>query len=591
MAKRTIFWQIVIPFVGISLAAILLLGSFTITSARTEGFNGIASELRQQGLSASLQFEDLLDAKAGQGAFQGLCMRLGEVTRTRVTYIDMYGTVLGDSDEDPKRMDNHRDRPEIASAMRGEDGIAVRHSATLHVDMLYVAIPVRNKGEIRGVLRVSMPETRVRELVSHMVRNISIAACLVALFAIVLSLIVSHRISTPLQNMKRAAQHFARGDFGIRVDPENTDEVGGLADAMNWMAAQLDDKIQTVQQQTQEREAILSSMVEGVVAIDMYERIINLNHAAARLLKLDPEKVQGQSIEACIRNVEIQQFAKRALQSDVPVEADLVVHEKSERFLQAHGTRLRNAQGSALGALIVLHDVTRLHRLENVRRDFVANVSHELRTPITSIKGFVETLLEQAPEDTETARRFLEIIARQADRLNSIIEDLLSLSRIEREAERGGIQTESGLVHEVLEAAIQTCRIKAEARRVSIKLTCPSNLKALINRDLLEQAVVNLLDNALKYSGDEDTIELTAGEQDDGVFIRVRDYGCGISAEHLDRLFERFYRVDKDRSRKLGGTGLGLAIVKHIVNAHGGQVTVESAVGQGSAFTILLSRN
>ena len=256
------------------------------------------------------------------------------------------------------------------------------------------------------------------------------------------------------------------------------------------------------------------------------------------------------------------------------------------RQLQAHGTILRDPDQRGIGALIVLNDVTRLQRLENLRRDFVANVSHELKTPITSIKGFVETLQDGAWSNEKDAKEFLAIIAKHVDRLTSIIEDLLSLSRIEQEADSGSMAREMARLRDVLSAAVQLCQAKAAEKGIHLDIRCDSALSATVNALLLEQALVNLLDNAIKYSPVRSVVEVAAGVEHDHLLLSVRDQGRGIEAEHLPRLFERFYRVDKARSRQMGGTGLGLAIVKHIAQAHGGTVTVESAPGKGSLFTI-----
>jgi two-component system phosphate regulon sensor histidine kinase PhoR len=262
-------------------------------------------------------------------------------------------------------------------------------------------------------------------------------------------------------------------------------------------------------------------------------------------------------------------------------------------LLRANATILHDAgpghaSGSRAGVLVVLHDVTQLRRLERIRSDFVANVSHELKTPITSIKGFVETLLDGAVDQPENAERFLRIVAAQSDRLNEIIEDLLTLSRLERDTDRAGISLQRGRVRDVLESAVGVCELKASQKNVSVKLTCDAGLHAEINPAMLEQAVVNLLSNAVKYSPEGETVLLEAAAGPTELVIRVRDHGCGIGPEHLPRLFERFYRVDKARSRKLGGTGLGLAIVKHIAQAHGGRATVESFPDQGSTFSLHL---
>jgi two-component system phosphate regulon sensor histidine kinase PhoR len=288
-----------------------------------------------------------------------------------------------------------------------------------------------------------------------------------------------------------------------------------------------------------------------------------------------------------IRIPELQEFLDRVIGIRVPLEGEVVFYEGTEQYLQLHGTSLCDAQVAAIGAVLVLHDITHLRRLERVRRDFVANVSHEIRTPVTSIKGYVETLLDGAMDDPEDLRRFLAIILRQADRLNDIIEDLLTLARIEQDSHEA-IPLERARLRPILEAAVLTCRANAETRDMNIDLVCDDGIEAQLNPALFEQAIVNLLDNAIKYSDAGDTIHVKAARTHGEMIVQVIDHGCGIDRDHLPRLFERFYRIDKGRSRKMGGTGLGLAIVKHIMHAHAGTVEVNSAPGKGSVFSLHL---
>ena len=369
--------------------------------------------------------------------------------------------------------------------------------------------------------------------------------------------------------------------------PES-EELAKLVEALNYMAAQLDDRFRTITQQRQEQEAILSSMVEGVVAVDNHDRLITLNKAGARLLMVNPEMAKGQSIQEIIRNKELQRFLQQTRAAAAPAEGEIVLNGLSERFIQLHGTKLLDSRNQAIGVLLVMNDVTAMRRLERVRRDFVANVSHELRTPITSLKGFIETLQAGAIQEPENALSFLKIMARQADRLNQIIENLLTLSRIEQEEEEGKVCLSLEPLQAVLQAAIQISAIRAAEKHINVVLNCPDGFQAYINPPLLEEAVVNLIDNAVKYSPPETTVKVEAEQTGEKVLIHVRDQGRGIAMEHLPRLFERFYRVDPSRSRKVGGTGLGLAIVKHIAQAHDGWVTVDSTLGQGSVFTLHL---
>jgi two-component system phosphate regulon sensor histidine kinase PhoR len=291
-----------------------------------------------------------------------------------------------------------------------------------------------------------------------------------------------------------------------------------------------------------------------------------------------------------LRNPDLHKLVSKALSSDSPVEMDMVIYGKEERILHGRATALMDSEGKRAGALLVLNDVTRLRKLENIRRDFVANASHEIKTPITAIKGFVETLQDGAVKDPENADRFLDIVQKHIGRLEAIVEDLLSLSRVEEEGERGQIVLEEFPLREALMNTIQICQIKGSAKNIRIHLSCEEPIRVKMNPPLLEQAVTNLLDNAINYSDSGRDVHVEVQQTRDETLIHVRDQGCGIERHHLDRIFERFYRVDKARSRTLGGTGLGLAIVKHIIHSHGGYVSVESRPGRGSTFTLHLPR-
>jgi two-component system phosphate regulon sensor histidine kinase PhoR len=497
--------------------------------------------------------------------------------------------VIGDSEEDPDKMDNHANRPEIRTALSEQIGTSMRYSYTLEKDMMYVAIPFRASEEIIGVVRASTAIAAINQAVAVMYKEIMLGGIVVACLAAIISYVMSRRITRPLQEIKHGAMRFASGDLNHRlyISP-GSQEICMLAEAMNRMASQLAERIDTITQQRTELEAMLSSMVEAVIVVDQEERIVRSNQAAGRLFRFNVETSKNRSIQEVIRNADIQRFVKKTLESHIPLEDVIVLNSTIEQFLRAHGTLLRSTTNQTTGALIVFHNITRLKQLENIRREFVANVSHELKTPITSIKGFVETLRDGAIDDAENVPRFLDIISRNANRLNAIIEDLLLLSKIEQGEEADQIVLTKESLKNVLSMAITVCESPAQEKQIVLQLDCAPHIKAKVNPDLFEQAVVNLLDNAIKYSDPQSTINIKAERRGNQVIISVQDFGCGISEEHLPRLFERFYRVDKARSRQLGGTGLGLAIVKHIVNAHRGTITVESTPGQGSIFSISL---
>ncbi|HPQ39627.1 MAG TPA: ATP-binding protein, partial [bacterium] len=365
---------------------------------------------------------------------------------------------------------------------------------------------------------------------------------------------------------------------------------GALTHALQRMAEQLHERLRNESRQLNELEAIFASMVDAVMVVDTDECVVRFNHAATRLFHKGVAEISGRSILEVVRNTQLHQFIRKTLVRSTPQEEEIVIHNTEDRYLRVIGTAIEEGEGRVTGALIVLQDLTRIHKLERIRRDFVANVSHELKTPITAVKGFVETLLEGAIENPETAMRFLDIILKHTNQLNAVIEDLLSLSRIEQETGNGGIRMQSGRLLDVIQSALAVCRKRADEHEITFRVDCDPDLMINMHRTLLQQALVNLVDNALKYGSDHSEVALIVETDEARVRIHVRDQGPGIAAEHLDRLFERFYRVDKSRSRDMGGSGLGLAIVKHIVQAHRGKIFVRSTVGKGSDFEIALPR-
>lgn len=435
-------------------------------------------------------------------------------------------------------------------------------------------------------VRLASAEADIRQVLLELV----LAGGVMGILAVSISLAVSWRIIRPIRELKEGTRHFAYGklDFNIRIT--DSEEMSELADAMNQMAAQLNERIETEVNQRNKLEAILSSMVEGVVAVDMEERILSINPAASRIFGTRTVDLEGRGLQEMIRSLKLQQFVKKAINSAESMEGDIPLYQFDHRILHTQSVPLRDINDQRIGTLFILNDVTRLRQLENMRRDFAANVSHEIKTPITSIKGFVETLLDQNDTSPDEIHHFLTIIMKNVDRLTVIIEDLLDLARIERLYERSEFVLNEGNIYQLLESAIQICQGAFTAKNIRIELDCEPSLMAPFDSHLLERAVVNLLDNAIKYSPPDSVIEIRAVSGEEEIEIRFRDHGIGIGKEHLPRLFERFYRVDKARSRKLGGTGLGLAIVKHIVQIHGGRITVESVPGSGSTFMIYLPR-
>jgi len=589
MARKKLIWQLYPTYLVVTLAVLAAVTLYCAHFFRhfymdqtRKNLTTLAYAVAEQ-ISTSLRAKDLSE-------IDKICKQLGLANRkeTRFTVILPSGKVIGDSDEDPMQMANHSDRPETRKALSDGFGWSLRLSPTLGKNMMYVAVPIKEGDEVKAVVRTAIPATAIDDALKSIYIKIFWGVVATVFCAAGLSLLISRRISEPIIEMKKIAERFASGDLDHRLLVSGPGELDSLANALNKMATQLQERIATITDQRNELEAVLSSMIEGVVAIDGQGRIVSINKAAATLLNIDAQHVKNRMVEEVIRNVDLQEFIKRTLNGRAPTEMDISLPAEGDRLFQLHGAPLPTEAGSKIRAVIVLNDMTRMRRLENVRREFVANVSHELKTPVTSIQGFVEALLEGAMNDHKQAERFLKIIARHSDRLNSIIEDLLTLSRLEEDKDRKEISFEVTELRYVLASAIELSSTKAEEKQMKIELICENNTKAKINAALLEQAMINLIDNAIKYSPSGDIIRIIAEQKNNETTISVQDNGCGIAPEHLPRIFERFYVVDKSRSRKLGGTGLGLAIVKHIAQVHGGSVTVESSPRRGSTFTIHL---
>ncbi|MFH1217909.1 MAG: ATP-binding protein [Pseudomonadota bacterium] len=598
---KKLIWQIFPANLVITLTAMLAVAWYGSSALQNFYYQQMTSALEARAYLIQDRINELFSAGKIDN-LRSFIRKSGRDGRTRITIVDLQGKVVADSNEVPNVMEPHGTRPEIVSAYGGTIGHSLRFSTTLQENMLYVAVPLLENGHIpgkvTGVLRVAIPLTAIKKTLRDVRARIALGAVAVVFLAAVMTLLVSRRISKPLEEIKQSAARFAQGDFhqgmSLKKSESASLEVAALAESMDRMAAQLDERIRTISRQHNELETVFTSMAEGVLAVDNDERIIRMNQAAAKIFDVDQRDAQGKLIQEMIRNVDLQRQVKEILVGLDPLQGEIVSQEgQQERYLQTNGVSLYDGSGNNIGVLVVLNDVTRLRRLENVRRDFVANVSHELKTPITSIKGYVETLLDGAIDNKEEAVSFLKIVLKQSDLLYAIIEDLLALSRIEEQSDECEVELKRETLHPVLEESVLTCKMKAKQKNITISLFCPDTIQAGINATLLEQALVNLVVNAIKYSDEGSEVIIRAEEKQlkdgaDRIVISVQDFGVGIAKKHLPRLFERFYRSDKARSRKLGGTGLGLAIVKHIVQAHGGEVSVESREGEGSIFYISL---
>ena len=601
------------------LAIVSVAGLYVFFSLESVSVERLKAHLQAQARLMGNEVEPALGAP-DSGRLQTLARRLGQQVKARVTIIQPDGRVLADSEltlDQITRTDNHSNRPELRTAIAAGVGSALRRSDTLGVEMLYVAIPLRRGEGIAGILRIGMPVSDLSRAMAFSRRTLVIGGLMALAAAAVLGSFFARKVTRPIAEMTAVARRMADGDFSRKISALSTDEIGQLGRALNLMAQRLEDRLAELEEARAKEAAILDSMVEGVLAVDGACRISFINASACRLFNASSVGAEGRPFLEVIRNKEIFELLDRTLRKGAFAAQEFQIYAPVQRTVQVHAIPLKGREGAS-GAILVLHDVTELRRLETVRTEFVANVSHELRTPLTSIKGYLETLLEGGLEDRQHARPFLEVIHRHTERLGRLLDDLLDLSNLEL----GKITLHRRPISlaEVVEGAIAIYRPQAAKQDVELHALVPADLSpVLADRDRLAQILINLLDNGIKFTPKGGGVTVTARRVPSSKFqvpgveatteaaqpgtrnpepgtpkspelveISVEDTGIGIHSQDLPRITERFYRVEKARSREMGGTGLGLAIVKHLVKAHGGELIIESQLNQGTTVRFLL---
>jgi len=585
---KKISWKLFFTYIIIIIICVTFTGILAIISLRNFYINHLSSNLKSNAtLVANILGDDLSTNNLSQIKLK--TKDLGKELETRITIIDINGIVLGDSEKDPALMENHRARPEIKEALQGNNGKSIRYSSTLEIDMLYIAIPIIKNNQTLGVARLSLPLTEVNKTISNLRKIIILATVIALAIASIVSLIISLTITKPLQEMTEVSQKISKGDFGKKLEFRSQDEIGQLALSLNQMSEDLENKIKVISEDRNKMEVVLSSVIEGIAAIDREGKIILCNYAFEKIIDFPRNKALGKFHWEIIRNNQLNELLKETLQEGQALTREIILFLPSEKIFKASSAPL-GEKDNIWGAVVLLNDITKIRKLERMRVEFVANVSHELCTPLTSIRGFVETLKDGAINDPKKAQHFLEIIEKQSNRLNNLIEGILQLSKIESQEVAMDFQLLN--LKDLINKTILEFKEKIEQKRHKIKINISPQLP-LVKADPEQIEVVfrNLLDNAVKYTPDGGEIYISALEKEGNICVEITDNGIGISAEHLPRIFERFYRADKDRSRKLGGTGLGLAIAKHIVQAHKGTIGVESKPGKGSKFFFTLPKN
>jgi two-component system phosphate regulon sensor histidine kinase PhoR len=563
-----------------------LVGAISSFSLKRFYQHRIANELETN----ALLVKNILKETTEVQAIQNSVLELSRQIEARITVVDSEGDVLGDSEEDPANMENHKNRPEIKIAFDNQIGQSIRFSNTIKIDMMYIAVPLVKKGEIWGVVRLALPLTEIKEKLSDIYKIVIVSLLMGGLISLALGALVGRSFSSPLSEMGSFAQKIVQGDFRHKIKVKSKDEIGQLAENLNAMSEQLEKKIEAIIEDKNRMQAILSSMREGVIVIDKNENIVLFNSSLATMLELRSKKYIGKPFWEIISNNEVNSILEKAIKKKNSFSVQVSILQLSEtRNIQIQTAPITDNKGRLLGLVGVFHDVTELKKFEKARSEFIANVSHELKTPITSIIGFVETLRDGAINDLKKRDEFLNIIHSHSQRLNNLVNDILSLSRIEfREIEMNPVPIS---LKEILDNAKALYNDKIKSKKQSLRMHIPSELPpAFSDPEMIIQVFSNLIDNAVKFTPDRGKITVKAREKDDFIQIDVSDTGIGIEEEHLPRIFERFYRVDKARSREMGGTGLGLAIVKHIVHANKGKVSVKSESGKGSTFSVFLPK-
>ncbi len=582
MIRSRFFWKLFAWYAGFILVGMTAAGFFLANRVRADALREIEAALHQKVALLREIATRPLRGDASRGLQERIRL-LGAETSTRFTVIRPDGKVIADSDVDPTTMDDHSSRPEILDARDRGAGTVTRFSATTSSEMMYHALAVRDDDLLLGYVRGSLPTRSVDERLSRLVNIILAVAAGAVAVGMIFSFVLFRAVSGPLQSVTDAARAIAGGKSGERVLVEARDEIGDLARSFNTMAEKLEERIHVSSHERDQLLAILGGMVEGVIAVDEKARIVHINRAAGRILRVSLEESASRPALEVLRPRAIGDVFREALRRGGDLRREVRIPAgTTDRVVEIHAAPIRNG-----GAVVVLHDVTDLRQLESIRSDFVANVSHELKTPITIIKGIVETLLldEKMPADVRT--RFLGKVGHQTGRLSALVDDLLALAALESGA--GRAERKAVDLRRVAFEAVEEMIPAADEKGVLLDLppTSPP-LRVMGGREELRRMVDNLLGNAVQYTPAGGRVTVTATPEGDSAVIEVRDEGIGIEPVHHERVFERFYRVDKARSRNLGGTGLGLAIVKHIVIAHEGSVSLKSVPGKGSVFTVKL---
>ncbi len=563
-------------------ATYLLILVLTVGSVYFLLWREIKTSAPQRAESELMRYAGIIDLESRKD-ISARINQLARQSEARVTLMDETGKVLSDSEKPASELENHLDRPEIQEARLRGKGRAIRYSHTLGVDMLYVALPVRQKGKTVGYVRLARPLYEVRHATDRLYWHSVKVVAIMIVPAILIALLFAYRLTAPIKRMERFTDDLRHGRKTRLLLIRAGGEMRQLAENLNYLVQELQSQVRLANEEKEKLEAAYGSMKEGVLILDRDERIETFNTVLPQILSARGGDITGRTLIEAFRNIELQNALARFKEAGEPLSREIAISDPTFMVMDVSIAKIRGEEGKTI---LVFHDITRLKLLERMRVDFVANVTHEIKTPLTAILGFVETLREGAIEDGKTARRFLEIIENHANRLNRLLDDLLTISNIELGDMR--MFFESVSLSGVSENVVSTLTPRAIEKSVVLQADIPEDLPLIrADRDRLVQILLNVVDNAVKFTPEGGRVSIVATDEKDGtVSVRIMDTGIGIPANEIARLGERFYRVDRTRSRELGGTGLGLSIVKHLMAVHEGKLEIQSRLGQGTTVSL-----
>jgi two-component system, OmpR family, phosphate regulon sensor histidine kinase PhoR len=575
--RGKLFYKIFGTYLVIAMLAIGIVGFLAGSQIRAKLEAQVENELM-----ANARIVDLYPMKE----IQARAEEIARIVRARVTILDREGKILAETDQEAASLGSHFDRPEIQEARVRGRGTATRYSQTLREEMMYVALPIPKGQEIVGYIRLARPLVEVRKSIEEFTGILLQSFVFVLITSVIVAFLFSRRLTSPIRDMEQFTEKLRRGEPPGTLMNRSSDEIGMLAQNINYMVEELQRRIAALQEEKAKVEAAFSSALDGVLILNRDGRIETQNRGMKAILGDRYGDIVGKTPLEAFRNLGLQKALDRYGSDSMPVSQEIELGEEGPAVLDVSITPVSGYAHGEEKTMIVFHDVTRLKMLERMRVDFVANVTHEIKTPLTAIQGFVETLQEGAIEDRETAKKFLSTIARHAERLNRLVEDLLTISNIELGEMRFCFESVS--LSGIVESVMNIIQVKARGKKIEIASKIPEELPQIrADRDRLSQILINVLDNAVKFTPEGGRVTLVASPAADReVVVRIADTGIGVPRDEVSRLGERFYRVDKTRSRELGGTGLGLSIVKHLMAAHNGRMEIESLLGRGTTVSL-----